>query len=77
MGKEKQRFDRHLPPIGTKLTGKFSGKGYSAEVVAAPDLKEGRGVSYRGKVFATMSGAAKEITKQSVNGWRFWRFQLR
>lgn len=74
MGKKKQRHDRHLPPVGTKLTGKFLGQEYSAEVIAAPDLKEGRGVSYRGKVFITMTAAAKEITKQSVNGWRFWRF---
>jgi hypothetical protein len=75
MGKKKQRYDRHLPPIGTRLKGKFMGREYFAEVVGTPDLKEGRGISYQGKVFATMTAAAKEITKQSVNGWRFWRLQ--
>lgn len=68
------RSKRILPPIGTKLKGKFMGRKYSAEVVEAPHLKEGRGISYQGKIFSTMTAAAKEITKQSVNGWRFWRF---
>ena len=68
------RSRRILPPIGTKLKGKFVGREYSAEVVEASHLKEGRGILYKGKIFGTMTAAAKEITKQSVNGWRFWRF---
>jgi hypothetical protein len=74
MAKSKQRFDRRLPPIGTSLKGKFMGREYSAEIVEAPNLKEWRGISYEGKIFSTMTAAAKAITKQSVNGWRFWRF---
>lgn len=69
------RSKRILPHIGTKLKGKFMGQAYYAEVVEAPHLKEGRGISYQGRVFVTMTSAAKEITKQSVNGWRFWRLQ--
>jgi len=67
------RSKRILPPIGTKLKGKFMGREYLAEVVEAPQLKEGRGISYEGKLFSSMTAAAKEITRQSVNGWRFWR----
>jgi len=74
MSRKKQRYDRQLPPIGTKLKGKFMGRAYLAEVVEAPHLKEGKGISYEGKLFSSMTAAAKEITKQSVNGWRFWRF---
>jgi len=72
--KRKHKYERVLPPIGTKLVGKFKGVEHFAEVVLAPQLREGRGISYEGKVFSTMTAAAKEITKQSVNGWRFWRF---
>jgi hypothetical protein len=74
MTRKKQRYDRQLPPIGTKLKGKFMGREYFAKVVDAPHLKEGRGILYHGKIFSSMTAAAKEITKQSVNGWRFWRF---
>jgi len=72
--KRKRQYKRVLPPIGTKLAGNFKEVEHFAEVVVAPQLREGRGISYEGKVFRTMTAAAKEITKQSVNGWRFWRF---
>jgi len=74
MTRKKQRYDRQLPSIGTKLKGKFMGREYFAKVVDTPHLKEGRGILYQGKIFSSMTAAAKEITKQSVNGWRFWRF---
>jgi hypothetical protein len=74
MAKKKQGIERKLPPIGTNLKGKFMGREYFAKVVSAPHLKEGRGILYQGKIFRSMTAAAKEITKQSVNGWRFWRF---
>ena len=35
------RSKRILPPIGTKLKGKFMGREYSAEAVEAPHLKKG------------------------------------
>jgi len=63
MAKSKQGFDRRLPPIGTKLRGKFFGREYFAEMVEAPHLKEGRGILYEGTIFSTMTAAAKEITK--------------
>ena len=74
MTRKKQRYARQLPPVGTKLQGKFKGRDYFAKVVEAPYLKEGKGISYEGKIFSTMTAAATEITKNSVNGWRFWRF---
>jgi len=74
MAKKRQGLERKLPPVGTSLKGKFMGREYYAEVVEAPHLKEGRGILYQGKIFSSMTAAAKEITKQSVNGWRFWRF---
>ena len=74
MAKTKHKYERVLPPIGTKSVGKFKGIEYTAEVVQVPQFKEERGISYQGKIFATMTAAAKEITRQSVNGWRFWHF---
>ena len=74
MAKKKQRYDRQLPSVGTRLQGRFIGREYYAKVVEAPHLKEGRGILYEDKIFSTMTAAAKEITKQSVNGWRFWQF---
>jgi len=74
MARKKQGIERKLPPIGTNLKGKSMGREYFAKVVDAPHLKEGRGILYQGKIFSSMTAAAKEITKQSVNGWRFWRF---
>jgi len=68
------RSKRILPPMGTKLKGTLMGHEYFAKVVDAPHLKEGRGILYQGRIFSSMTAAAKEITKQSVNGWRFWRF---
>ena len=68
------RTKRILPLVGTKLNGKFLGHEYYAEVVKVPHLKGGRGILYQGKIFSSMTAAAKEITKRSVNGWRFWRF---
>lgn len=74
MKRTKRRYGRKFPPIGMKLTGTHKGLKYAAEIVKAANLKEGRGILYKGMIFATMTSAAKEITKQPVNGWRFWRF---
>lgn len=74
MAEGKQRLKRTLPSVGTRLKGKFKGVEYYAQIVDAPDFSEGRGISYEGKLFSSMTAAAKEITKQSINGWRFWRF---
>lgn len=74
MAKKQQKLERKLPPIRTRLIGRFMGQEHHAEIVAAPNLKEGRGILYEGRLFGTMTAAAKEITKKSVNGWRFWHF---
>lgn len=59
---------RHLPN-GTQLKATYKGKEYRAEV------KGGRIVSTGGKLFNSLSAAAKSITENNVNGLRFWRAQ--
>jgi hypothetical protein len=60
---------RHLPD-GTQLQATYKGKEYRAEV------KRGRIVSAGGKLFNSLSAAAKDITETNVNGLRFWKAQL-
>ena len=57
---------RHLPN-GTALRADYKGTEYSAEIV------NGRIVSKGGKLFNSLSAAAKDITKNNVNGLRFWK----
>jgi hypothetical protein len=64
---------RALPPIGTRLKGRYLKINYTAEIVSLPSTADGRGVKYRKKVFPSMSAAAEAITNHSTNGWRFWK----
>ena len=70
----KQKIKRELPKVGTVLNGKFKGKEYKATIVQGKNLPNGKGIRYKNKTYTTMSAAAKAITKNSVNGWRFWKF---
>jgi len=72
--KPRSKIERQLPPVGTSLTGRFHRKEYHAVIVTDPDSIVGRAVKYEGKLYRSFSGAAKAITKQPVNGWRFWKF---
>jgi hypothetical protein len=52
-------------PNGTQLQRLYKGKLYRAEV-------KGGKIWVHGKSFTSPSGSAIEVTKSSVNGWRFW-----
>ena len=73
--RHRQKIDRELPPTGTTLTGRFKGQTYSATIVEAEDSPTGKAVEYDGKRYASLSAAAKAITGNSVNGWRFWKVE--
>jgi hypothetical protein len=66
---------RNMPPVGTKLQGKYKGRDYFAEVVEATTFKIGRGILFKGELFSSMSSAASKVRKQPTNGWIFWKFQ--
>jgi hypothetical protein len=68
------KIRRELPPVGTVLKGKFKGNPYSARVVKDKSSPVGRAIKYDGNLYKSMTAAAEAITKQSVNGWRFWKF---
>jgi len=74
MAREKTKIKRELPLAGTVLKGKFKGKPYTAKIVKDKTSPNGRSIKYDGKLYKSMTAAAKVITKQSVNGWRFWKF---
>ena len=74
MVKKRTRIKRELPPIGTVLKGKFRGIPYTAKIVKDGNMTTGKAVRYNNNNHPSMTAAAKVITKQSVNGWRFWKF---
>ncbi len=64
-----KRRQHKLPKIGTTFDRKWRDRPYRMRVVG----KDGKAAfEVEGRVFATPSAAAKSITKQEVNGWRFW-----
>jgi len=48
-------------------------KPYQAKIVKSHDFREGKAVSLHGELYGSMTAAAKAVTKQSINGWRFWK----
>ena len=64
---------RELPPVGTKLLGKLYKKNYSAVIVRDETTSSGRAVRYDHKNYRSMTAAAKKITNNPVNGWKFWK----
>jgi len=56
-------------PQGTKFRVTYKGRTYRAEI------KDGQWVGEDGIVRKSPSDAASAITKNNVNGWRFWDFQ--
>lgn len=71
----RRKIVRYLPSVGTKLLGKFFGKTYSAKIVSDKTTASGKAVEYNGVKYPSMTSAAKAITRQPTNGWRFWRLQ--
>ena len=72
--RQKEQIKRELPPIGTILEGKFKGTPYKAKIVGDKTSPKGKAIKFEGKLYLSMTAAAKSITKQSTNGWRFWKF---
>ena len=64
---------RDLPPAGTRLSGRYRGQEFIAEVVTAEGGEGARVLEFQGSQYASLSAAAKVITSNSVNGWRFWK----
>jgi hypothetical protein len=72
--KARKRIKRELPPVGTVLRGKFFGDPFQAKIVKDKARSDGKAVAFDGEIYPSMSAAARAITKQETNGWRFWRF---
>ena len=72
--KPRSIIERQLPPVGTSLVGRRLGKEYHAAIVSDHNSPLGRAVKYEGVLYRSLTGAAKAITKQPTNGWRFWKF---
>jgi hypothetical protein len=72
----KKIVTRELPPVGTELHGKFKGTPYNATIVQDDKMRSKKAIRFNGKNYASMTYAAMAITKQAVNGWRFWKYNL-
>jgi len=61
-----------LPKPGSKYERKWKEQIYEMRVI-----KEGETIKFMvdSKKFSSPTGAAKHITKQEVNGWRFWHLR--
>ena len=64
---------RELPPVGTELVGRYRGEELSARIVADEDRDGAPAVECRGTRYRSLSAAARAVTGNSVNGWRFWQ----
>jgi len=53
-----------------KIYAKYKGKDYDAIVLGRNGT-----IKYGNKIFSSPSLAAKEITKGSTDGWRFWKYK--
>ena len=68
-----ERPARELPTLGTRLSGRYRGQEFFAEVVKAEGGEGAPAVECQGARYRSLSAAAKAITGNSVNGWRFWK----
>jgi RAMA domain-containing protein/DUF2924 family protein len=59
---------RYLP-MGARLRGVYKGKVFKARA-----RRDGR-VRFNGRIYASLSLAAKAVIKRSVNGWWFWQIE--
>ena len=71
--RQRKKIARQLPPVGTTLTGRSRGQSHTAVIVEAKDRPGGRAVKYGDQLFASLSAAAKAVTRHPTNGWLFWR----
>jgi hypothetical protein len=68
-----KRKQHKFPKPGATFERKWRDRLYRLRVIVKKDGKVAFEVE--GSVFATPSEAAKSITKQEVNGWRFWHIE--
>jgi len=71
--RSRTRIERHLPPVGTLLEAQFNRKKYKAKIVENPSFPDGKAISFDNALYRSMTAAANAVTKQSTNGWRFWK----
>ena len=64
---------RELPPVGTELVGRYRGQEVSARIVTDDDRAGAPAVECRGTRYRSLGAAARAVTGNSVNGWRFWQ----
>lgn len=73
--RRRKKINRRLPFIGTNLIGKFKGTVYKAQIVKDETKPSRKAIKFAGRLYSSMTAAAKVITKQPTNGWRFWKIQ--
>ena len=69
----RRRITHDMPPLGTRLKSRTKGREEYAEVVEDAKAKSGIRILFRGKIYSSLSAAAREATGHSTNGWNFWR----
>ena len=57
-------------PVGTVLVHKGRGTEGDVEAMVVAD-----GLRLRGKVYPSVSTAARAVAMHSVNGWKYWRLR--
>lgn len=75
--KARTTIKRSLPKIGTTLIGTYKNMHYEAIIVKSSDFPQGRAVLLQDKLYQSLSGAAKALTKNPTNGWIFWKIKKR
>jgi hypothetical protein len=68
---DRRTVDHKWPRVGATLVAKYKGSRYRAKVVSGSDGNPE--VEYGGRRFRSMSTAAKAVTGNWVNGWKFWK----
>ena len=71
----RKKIERHLPPVGTNLVAQFKQKQYQAKIVKKTDFPEGKAVSFDNVLYKSLTSAAIAVTKNSTNGWLFWKIR--
>ena len=74
MAKKSKKSVKELPPIGTKMEATHKGQKYKAVIIKNTNSPMGRVIKFQGKVYYSMSAAAKAFTNFPVNGWRYWKY---
>lgn len=64
------KIERAIPKLGSKFSRNWQGITYEMTIVSEEGI-----IQYKvnDKLFKSPTAAAKHITKQEVNGWRFWK----